>query len=108
MTIWGCKRWKALGGVLHIIRTMAIKDVLALLDAEIATLKEARQLLKADSAWSAAPRKAGRPRKAENDLLTAVTTTAKTKKKRNLSPEGRARIAEAVKRRWAAQKKAAK
>jgi hypothetical protein len=87
---------------------MAIKDVLALLDAEIATLKEARQLLKADSAWSAAPRKAGRPRKAENDLLTAVTTTAKTKKKRNLSPEGRARIAEAVKRRWAAQKKAAK
>jgi len=108
MTIWGCKRWKALGGVLHIIRTMAIKDVLALLDAEIATLKEARQLLKADSAWSAAPRKAGRPRKAENDLLTAVTTTAKTKKKRNLSPEGRSRIAEAVKRRWAAQKKAAK
>jgi hypothetical protein len=29
------------------------------------------------------------------------------KKKRNLSPEGRKRIAEAVKRRWAAQKKAA-
>jgi hypothetical protein len=34
--------------------------------------------------------------------------TAKTKKKRNLSPEGRARIVEATKRRWAAQKKAAK
>jgi hypothetical protein len=87
---------------------MAIKDVLALLDAEIATLKEARQLLKADSTGSAAPRKAGRPRKAENALLTTATTAAKTKKKRNLSPEGRARIAEAVKRRWAAQKKAAK
>jgi len=27
-----------------------------------------------------------------------------TKKKRNLTPEGRARIAEAVKRRWAKQK----
>ena len=94
--------------MLDIIRAMAIKDVLASLDAEIATLKEARQLLTTDSTGSAAPRKAGRPRKAENALLTAVTTTAKTKKKRNLSPEGRARIAEAVKRRWAAQKKAAK
>jgi hypothetical protein len=41
-------------------------------------------------------------------LLTAVTTTAKIKKKRNLSPEGRARIAEAVKRGRAAQKKIAK
>ena len=101
-------RWKAHCGALDIIRAMAIKDVLALLDSEIATLKEARQLLKADSAGNAAPRKVGRPRKAENALLTSVTTTAKTKKKRNLSPEGRARIAEAVKRRWAAQKKAAK
>jgi hypothetical protein len=87
---------------------MAIKDVLALLDAEIATLKEARQLLKADPTASAAPRKAGRPRKAESALPTDLTKAAKTKKKRNLSPEGRARIAEAVKRRWAAQKKAAK
>ena len=94
--------------MLDIIRAMAIKDVLASLDAEIATLKEARQLLTTDSTGSAAPRKAGRPRKAENALLTALTTTAKTKKKRNLSPEGRARIAEAVKRRWAAQKKVAK
>ena len=91
-----------------IISAMAIKDILALLDSEIASLKEARQLLKADSTASSAPRKAGRPRKAEKALLTAVMTTAKTKKKRNLSPEGRARIAEAVKRRWAAQKKAAK
>ena len=94
--------------MLDIIRAMAIKDVLALLDAEIATLKEARQLLKADSTGSAVPRKAGRPRKADTALSTDVTKAAKTKKKRNLSPEGRARIAEAVKRRWAAQKKAAK
>ena len=87
---------------------MAIKDVLALLDEEIATLKEARRLLQANSTESAAPRKAGRPRKAESALQIEVKKTAKTKKKRNLSPEGRARIAEAVKRRWAAQKKAAK
>jgi hypothetical protein len=36
------------------------------------------------------------------------TATPKRKKKRNLSPEGRARIAEAAKKRWAAQKKIAK
>ena len=87
---------------------MAIKDILALLDSEIASLKEARQLLKADSTGSAVPRKAGRPPSAKEALPTDVPKTAKTKKKRNLSPEGRARIAEAVKRRWAAQKKAAK
>ena len=87
---------------------MPIKDILAFLDSKIASLKEARQLLKADSTGSAVPRKAGWPRKAESALPTDVTKTAKTKKKRNLSPEGRARIAEAVKRRWAAQKKAAK
>lgn len=84
---------------------MAIKDIVALLDSQIAVLKEARELLKADSTGSAVPRKAGRPRKAENAL---PTKTVKTKKKRNLSPESRARIAEAAKRRWAAQKKAVK
>jgi len=87
---------------------MAIKDVIALLDAEIAALKEARQLLKADSTGSVAPRKVGRPRKADNALPTAVAKTAKTKKKRNLSPEGRARIAEAARQRWASQRKSAK
>src|SRR5580692_6182399 len=70
-----------------IISAMAIKDILALLDSEIARLKEARQLLKADSTGSAVPRKAGRPRKAEEALPTDVPKTAKTKKKRNLSPE---------------------
>jgi hypothetical protein len=87
---------------------MAIKDILAIIDSDIATLKEARQLLTADSTESTAPRKAGRPPKAESPLPTVLTKTAITKKKRNLSPEGRARIAEAVKRRWAAQKKTAK
>jgi hypothetical protein len=40
------------------------------------------------------------------EVAPAAAKPAK-KKKRNLSPEGRKRIAEAVKRRWAAQKKAA-
>jgi hypothetical protein len=83
---------------------MALKEIVSLIDAEIATLKEARALLAAGSAVTVVPRKAGRPPKVQPDS----TTLPKRKKKRNLSPEGRARIAEAARKRWAAQKKAAK
>ena len=83
---------------------MALKEVIALIDAEIAALKEARALLAAGSAVTVAKRKAGRPPKVQ----PGTTATPKRKKKRNLSPEGRARIAEAARKRWAAQKKAAK
>jgi len=83
---------------------MALKEVIALIDAEIAALKEARALLATGSAVTVAKRKAGRPAKVQPD----ATTTPKRNKKRNLSPEGRASIAEAAKKRWPAQKKAAK
>jgi hypothetical protein len=83
---------------------MALKDILSLIDAEIATLKEARVLLAAGSAVTVAKRKPGRPPRVQPGSPKAPIR----KKKRNLSPEGRARIAEATKRRWAAQKKAAK
>jgi nitrogen fixation protein FixH len=55
-----------------------------------------------------AKKKAGRPKKVVA-VAAVVAKPAKTKKKkkRNLSPEGRKRIAEAVKKRWAAQKAAA-
>jgi hypothetical protein len=78
---------------------MSIDDILTLMDAEIATLQQARAVL----AGAAAKKGPGRPEP------TAVSTVKpKKRKKRNLSPEGRARIAAAVKARWAAQKKAAK
>ena len=83
---------------------MALKEVIALIDAEIAALKEARALLAVGLAVTVAKRKAGRPPKVQ----PGTTATPKRKKKRNLSPEGRARIAEAARKRWAAQKKAAK
>jgi hypothetical protein len=83
---------------------MALKDIVSLIDAEIATLKEARALLAAGSAVTVAKRKPGRPRKVQPDSPKAIIR----KKKRNLSPQGRARIAEAARKRWAAQKKAAK
>jgi hypothetical protein len=74
---------------------VGVSDILAQIDQEIAQLQQARSLL--SGAAVSAPKKA------------AVEKAAKkpTKKKRNLTPEGRKRIAEAVRRRWAEQKKAA-
>lgn len=76
---------------------MELTEILAEIDREIARLTQARALL---SDGTIVKRGLGRPK-----ATTAVVKP--TKKKRNLSPEGRKRIAEAVKRRWAAQKKAA-
>ncbi len=77
---------------------MGLTGILAEIDQEIARLTQARALLSDGTVVKRGP---GRPK--------ATTAVAKpTKKKRNLiSPEGRKRIAEAVRRRWAAQKKAA-
>jgi hypothetical protein len=69
-------------------------DILALIDAEIASLQSARALI-AESGTATTKRGPGRPK-------------GTGKMKRNLTPEGRARIAAAVKARWAKQKKAAK
>jgi hypothetical protein len=90
---------------------MGISEILASVDREIALLQQARTLLSGTVA-PAPKKKVGRPRKvvAVPKKVVAVARAAKPakKKKRNLSPEGRARIAEAVKRRWAAQKAAQK
>jgi hypothetical protein len=84
---------------------MGVSEILASVDSEIALLQRVRALL--GGAVAAAPRKtAGRPKKVVAAVAPVSAKPAK-KKKRNLSPEGRKRIAEAVKRRWAAQKKAA-
>ena len=63
---------------------MGINEILAQLDHEIGQLQQARTLLIS-----------GRP----------VAAQERNPKKRRLSPEGRRRIVEAVKRRWAAQKR---
>lgn len=84
-----------------------MKELLVVIDGEIAKLQAARALLVAGSNGTAgvvARKKPGRPRKDQG----VSPATAKPKKKRNLSPEGRARIAAAAKKRWAALKKAAK
>lgn len=76
---------------------MAQKDVLSLIDAEIATLKQARALLSVISVVKVASRKSRRPEKVLPDTPKVPTR----KKKRYFSPETRARIAESARKRWA-------
>jgi hypothetical protein len=90
---------------------MAISDVLASIDRDIAKLQQARALL-SDGAKSAPKKTAGRPKKAvaaskKEAAQPHIAVKPLKKKKRKLSPEGRKRIAEAAKKRWAAQKAAA-
>jgi hypothetical protein len=77
---------------------VGVAEILTQIDLEIAQLERARSLLTGGTAK--APKKAAKVRAAKK-------AGKKKKKKRNLTPEGRKRIAEAVKRRWAEQKKAA-
>lgn len=74
---------------------MGVSNILAEIDREIAQLQHARALL----SGGAAPK--------TKDAAEPVAKTKGKKKKRNLSPEGRRRIAEAVKKRWAEQRKVA-
>jgi hypothetical protein len=74
---------------------VGVAEILVQIDREIAQLQHARVLL----AGGAAP--------AAKKAAKAPSAKKKSAKKRNLTPEGRRRIAEAVKRRWAEQKKAA-
>jgi hypothetical protein len=74
---------------------MGVSEILAQIDREIAQLQHARTLL------------AGEAEPALKKVAAGPAAKKTVKKKRNLSPEGRKRIAEAVKRRWAEQKKAA-
>ena len=89
---------------------MAISDILAIIDHEIAQLQQARTLL-GGGVKPAAKKAPGRPKKvaaAPKKAAVVAPAAAKPakKKKRHLSPEGRKRIAEAVKKRWAAKKAA--
>lgn len=83
---------------------MGVSEILAQIDFEIDQLEDARALL-AGHAQQGSKKGPGRPKKTVAKAQPAIRKAAK--KRRNLSPEGRARIAEAVRRRWAAQKKAA-
>jgi hypothetical protein len=68
---------------------------IAAIDQEIASLEQARRLLSGGSVPS-------------NPRRTTVSVKKASSKKRIMSAEGRARIAEAQRQRWANRKKAAK
>jgi hypothetical protein len=89
---------------------MVIDSILAQIDAEIAKLTQVRSLLANTGNIAAtiterltkkAP-KAKKPAKAAKPAK--VAKAAKAKKRRTLSPEARQRIADAQRKRWAAQK----
>jgi hypothetical protein len=84
---------------------MALSNVLVSIDYEIAKLRKARALL-TDATLRATKRKPGRPRKIATGI-SAPAIEPKTDMKSALSTEGRGRISEAAKRRWAAERKPA-
>ena len=80
---------------------MSVSEILASVDREIELLKQVRALLAGSGAAGPAKKQATASKPAAKPAKKGVA-----RKKRRLSPEGRKRIAEAVRRRWEAQRKA--
>jgi hypothetical protein len=80
---------------------MDVSKIVAEIDAKIAALQQARGVLVGldDAPVVLKPRR-GRP-KGSTKAAKAIAAAKPAKRKRNLTPEGRKRIAEAMKRRWA-------
>lgn len=80
---------------------MDVSKIVAEIDAKIASLQQARSvLLGLDDVMATEKPRRGRPKGSKN----ATKSVAAPKRKRKLSAEGRKRIVEAMKRRWASQK----
>jgi hypothetical protein len=76
-----------------------VSRIIAEIDAQISKLQQARALLAGTTTAPAVRTGRGRPKGSKN----APATTAP--RKRKLSPEGRKRIADAMKKRWAERRK---
>lgn len=81
---------------------MEVTRILAEIDAQISKLQQARELLSGGATTSTGKGR-GRPKGSKN----AKPAVSAAPRKRKLSPEGRKRIAEAMKRRWAERRKQA-
>jgi len=79
-----------------------VNRIIAEIDAQISKLQQARALLAGTTSASRTGR--GRPKGSKNGAAAASTTAPR---KRKLSPEGRKRIADAMKKRWAERRKQA-
>ena len=85
---------------------MEVSRIIAEIDAQISKLQQARTLLAGTTTTQSASKGPGRPK----GRKAAVKTTSAAKasgapRKRKLSPEGRKRIADAMKKRWAERRK---
>ena len=85
---------------------MEVSRILAEIDAQISKLQQARQLLSGEEAAQSRPGR-GRPKGSKNVATGEKPEAPKKASRRQLSPEGRKRIAEAMKRRWAERRKQA-
>jgi hypothetical protein len=74
-----------------------VNRIIAEIDAQISKLQQARALLAGTEAKVRTGR--GRPKGSKNIVVVAAP------RKRKLSPEGRKRIADAMKKRWAERRK---
>jgi len=80
---------------------MEISRILEEIDTQISKLQQARELLSGSAAKGSKGR--GRPKGSKNAKTAAKTAP----RKRKISAEGRKRIAEAMKKRWAERRKLA-
>lgn len=88
---------------------MEVSRIIAEIDAQISKLQQARALLAGTQTATKGP---GRPRGRKAAVKAAAAApkvatpkTATAGRKRKLSPEGRKRIADAMKKRWAERRK---
>jgi len=91
-----------------------VSRIIAEIDTQISKLQQARALLFEGTATASPAVKRvgrGRPKGSKNSVkksaavVTKVAAKVAAKPKRKLSPEGRKRIAEAMKKRWAERRK---
>ena len=81
--------------------TVEVSRIISEIDAQIQKLQQARSLLAGTQAARTGP---GRPKGSKN---TATAIAQKPAANRKLSAEGRKRIADAMKKRWAERRKQA-
>ena len=81
---------------------MEVSRIIAEIDLQIAKLQQARELLSGTQPVRAGR---GRPKGSKNVASIAPAGPEPAKRKRKLSPEGRKRIADAMKKRWAERRK---
>ncbi len=89
---------------------MDVRKIVAEIDAKIASLQQARTVLMEleEGGVTLKPRR-GRPKGSTNAAKAASGKVAKSApRKRTLSPEGRKRIADAMRRRWDERRKSLK